>query len=158
VKPDLLHILWLLLTFSIIIHASPLDTITYDPGYTLKISKTWKSEFFETPFFLRTDSHVRSYDGDSGSPWRVLLHKFFLLGLPWLEYLFGAKKKARPHIMTHFRDPGNVGWFWYILVALVEIYKIRNLSIMVSHIPTMWHTCNHPGPPEGRMKKQMSDS
>ncbi len=92
VKPDLLHILWLLLTSSIIIHASPLDSITYDPGYTLKISKTWKSEFL-TPHFLRTEDHVRSYYVDSDSPWRVVLHKFFLLGLPWLEYLFGAKNK-----------------------------------------------------------------
>ncbi len=31
-----------------------------------------------TPHFLRTDGHVRSYDGDYGSPWRVVL----LLGFP----------------------------------------------------------------------------
>ncbi len=48
---------------------------------------------FLIPNFLRTDGHVRSYDGDSDSPWRVAIHKFFLLGLPWLKYLFGAKKK-----------------------------------------------------------------
>jgi hypothetical protein len=43
-------------------------------------------------------------------------------------------------------------------VALVEIYKNHTLCPMVSHIPKMRHTCNHPGPPEGRMKKQMTDS
>jgi serine/threonine-protein kinase/endoribonuclease IRE1 len=46
----------------------------------------------------------------------------------------------------------------YNIVALVEIYKNRTLCPMVSHIPEMWHPVHHPGPPEGRMKKQMSDS
>jgi len=51
VKPDFLHILWLLLTASIIIYAPSLDSITYGPGYTLKIPKIWKNEFFDPPFF-----------------------------------------------------------------------------------------------------------
>ena len=41
---------------------------------------------------------------------------------------------------------------------IISYIKEIGLCLMVSHIPTMWHPCNHPGPPEGRMKKPMSDS
>ncbi len=51
VKRALLHILWLLLTSSIIVYASPLDSITYGPDYTLKISQIWKNDFFNPTFF-----------------------------------------------------------------------------------------------------------
>jgi hypothetical protein len=32
-----------------------------------------------TPHFLRKEGHVRSYDGDSDSLWRVVLHTLVLL-------------------------------------------------------------------------------
>jgi hypothetical protein len=38
------------LDFHIIIDGF-LDSITYDPGYTLKIPKILKNEFFDPPFF-----------------------------------------------------------------------------------------------------------
>ena len=52
VKPAFLHILWLFLTSFIIIYTSLLDSVTYSPGYTLKIPKIWKNEFFDPPFFF----------------------------------------------------------------------------------------------------------
>ncbi len=39
----------------------------------LKYPKSEKNEFFDPPpIFLRTEGHVRSYDGDSDSPWQVV--------------------------------------------------------------------------------------
>ena len=42
------------------------------PVIPLKYPKSEKMNFLTPPIFLRTEGHVRSYDGDSDSPWRVV--------------------------------------------------------------------------------------
>jgi hypothetical protein len=101
------------LTSCIIIYASLLDFITCGPGYTLKISK--KMNFLTPSIFLRTEGHVRSYEGDSDSSCRVVVHMFFLLGLPWLKYLFDEKKNTifDPVKVLLFSEQCDFGIFWY---------------------------------------------
>ncbi len=116
-------------------------------------------KFFDPPFFFThgKSSLYMSYEGDSDSLWRVVLHKFFLLGLPWLKYLFGAKEKHDfwPHKSgTFFRAM----WGDFIVYSgssrpvLQESYPMS----MIPHTLTLWHPVNNPH--NGRIENIMSYS
>ncbi len=134
-----MHILWLLLTSSITIYASPLDSITYGPGYTLKRPKIWKNLFFDTPFFYERMvmyGHMMLILIAPDEMCNISL--FYAISLNLGTFLVQKKTRFLTTLKYHF-FPNNVGWFWYILVALVEFYKNHTLCHMFSHIPTMWH-------------------
>jgi hypothetical protein len=101
---------------------------------------------------------------DSGNPFKMAERVQFLCIFS-NKICFNNKKNffscQNKKILTpqkyHF-FPSNVGRFWYILVALVKIYKNHILCRILARSPPFWHPVHHPGPSEGRIKKLMSDS
>ncbi len=143
------------------IYASPLDSITYDPGYTLKIPKIWKNEFFEPPFFYERkimQGHMMmiliSLD-------KLYVHICMVPILDWPKCLFGTKKKKKhdfwPHKgSTFFRAMwGDFDIFWHLSSRSTRIIPYVLWYLIY---PKCGTPVNHTGPAEGRIKKLMSDS